>query len=162
MFKSLLIALVTLSIILTYTATAEKRLSTGTLFNVKLIQDISSKDYSEGDTVLAEVEESVSVGNQVFIEKGAPVTLSIGSAQDKGYAMQTGWITLNVRDVFTIDNKKIPAKGSYSKVGSGKFRGRDILKSMAIPFYTLKKGKSAIIKKGTIFQAETGQVILVH
>jgi hypothetical protein len=127
----------------------------GTAVFCELDQKVTSKKrkWSEGDFVRAHVWKDVRVGAHVVIKAGTPVTVQVSKLQKARVAGQKGSLELSALNVVGVDGVDIPLNGGYDKSGMGRTGLSVTLGVVVFAPLVFIKGKQAVLKRGTIFDA---------
>ena len=127
----------------------------GTSVFCELEQKVTSKKrkWSEGDFVKARVWKDVRVGTHVVIKAGTPVMVQVSKLQKARIAGQKGSLELSARSVVGVDGVDIPLQGGYDKSGKGRVGLSVSLGVLVFAPLVFIKGKQAVLKRGTIFDA---------
>jgi hypothetical protein len=127
----------------------------GTAVFCELDQKVTSKKrkWSEGDFVRAHVWKDVRVGGHVVIKAGTPVIVQVSKLQKARVAGQKGSLELSALNVVGVDGVDIPLHGGYDKSGMGRIGLSVSLGVIVFAPLVFIKGKQAVLKRGTIFDA---------
>ncbi len=127
----------------------------GTAVFCELDQKVTSKKrkWSEGDRVRAHVWKDVRVGTHVVIKAGTPVMVQVSKLQKARIAGQEGSLELSALSVVGVDGVDIPLQGGYDKSGKGRVGLSVSLGILVFAPLVFIKGKQAVLKRGTIFDA---------
>jgi hypothetical protein len=129
----------------------------GTEFTVVTVDEITSKTAAEGDPLTFKVAHDVVIDGQVVIAKDSIVKGVVGTAKKAGMMGRGGSLGIRVESAMTIDNQKLKLRSTKGKEGDDKTGTTVALVVLFGPLGFLKKGKNAVIKKGTEIKVYTDE-----
>ncbi len=128
----------------------------GTAVKLRLSENVSSADAKEGQQVLFEVIEEVSVQGTVVIAKGAQALATVTEAQAKRRMGRGGKLNVNIDSVRLVDGEKCQLRavkdnkgGGHVGAMTGAMVATTIVFFPAAPLFLFMKGKDITIPKGT-------------
>lgn len=137
--------------------TREITIPDGTAFSVVTEDEISSKTATEGDPVNFRVAEDVLINGQLVIAKDTLAKGIISSSEKNGRMGKGGKLSIRVESTTTVDGQKVRLRAVQGKEGSDKTGTTVALVVVFGVFGFLKKGKNAVIKKGTSVKVYTDE-----
>jgi hypothetical protein len=133
----------------------------GTEFSVVTVDEMSSKTANKDDVAAMKTDESVVVGNQVVIAKGAFVRASVAEVKRAGHMGHAGTMSLKVESTTAIDGQKILLRSSKSASGDSHLGATVALTVLFGPLGLLKHGNDVKYPVGTKVTVYTDQQITV-
>jgi hypothetical protein len=135
----------------------EKVIPDGTEFSVVTIDEITSKTAAEGDPLTFKVAQDVVVDGQVVVAKDSIVKGVVATAKKAGMMGRGGSLGIRVESVTTVDNQRLKLRSTKGKEGDDKTGTTVALVVLFGPLGFLKKGKNAVIKRGTEIKVYTDE-----
>jgi hypothetical protein len=129
----------------------------GTEFSVVTVDEMSSKTANKDDVAAMRTDESVVVGNQVVIPKGAFVRASVADVKRAGHMGHAGTMSLKVESTTAVDGQKIPLRSSKSSSGDSHMGATVALTVLFGPLGLLKHGNDVKYPAGTKVTVYTDQ-----
>ena len=133
----------------------------GTELAVVTIDDISSKDATEGDPVNFRVAEDVVIDGRVVIAKGTLAKGTVTSAVRSGRMGKGGKLGIRLESTNTVDRQRVKLRAAKGKKGGDNTASVIALTMLVSVFFLLKKGDDAKIKAGTRIQVFTDEEKIV-
>jgi hypothetical protein len=133
----------------------------GTELVVVTIDDISSRDATEGDPVNFRVVEDVLIDGRVVIAKGTLAKGTVTSAVRSGRMGKGGKLGIRLESTTTVDRQQIKLRAAKGKKGDDNTASVIALTMLVSVFFLLKKGNDAKIKAGTRIEVFTDEEKLV-
>jgi hypothetical protein len=128
----------------------------GTPVRLRLMQNLSSADAENGQSVAFEVLDEITVDNAIVIRKGATALGTITEAQAKRRMGRSGKLNMTIDYVRLADDQKAAlravkggAGGGHQGAMVGAMVGTAIVLWPAAPLFLLMHGKDMKIPKGT-------------
>jgi hypothetical protein len=106
-----------------------RELPSGSQISVRLIDSVDSEKNREGDEFRASLEDPITVGNDVVVQKGADARVKLVKEQESGKLTGKAGLTVQLVSV-TVNGKMIPVSSSDVSEYSGS-RGARTAKSAA-------------------------------
>jgi hypothetical protein len=126
-----------------YPRYAPLTLAVGTPVQLRLRENLSSKDAAVDDTILFEVVADVRVGDQTVIAAGAQAWGKITDAQSSGLLGRSGRLDVAIETVEMVNGQKVSVQGNRDANGP-------VPESwVATQWSRLMNGKDATIPKGS-------------
>lgn len=129
----------------------------GTELAVITIDEISSKDATEGDPVNFRVAEDVVIDGRVVIAKGTLAKGTVTSAVRSGRMGKGGKLGIRLESTNTVDRQRVKLRAAKGKKGGDNTASVIALTMFVSVFFLLKKGDDAKIKAGTRIQVFTDE-----
>lgn len=138
----------------------ETKIPDGTLMELELMSNISSKDAQEGDIINFAVVNPVVVNGVTIIEKGAPARARVAVAKKSGRWGKSGKLGWAMQDVLAVDGSRLAIR--MEKKLSGDSKGGTVATGVivtslvfwpAAPLWGFKKGKEVSMPAGKRFEA---------
>lgn len=106
-----------------------RELPSGSEISVRLIDSVDSDKNNQGDEFRASLEDPITIGNDVVVQKGADAKVRLVSEQESGKLKGRAGLTVQLVSL-TIDGKTVPVNSSDVSEYSGS-RGARTAKSAA-------------------------------
>ena len=129
----------------------------GTELTVVTVDDISSRDATEGDPVNFRVSKDVVIDGRVVIAKGTLAKGTVTSAVRSGRMGKGGKLGIRLESTNAVDRQRIKLRAAKGKKGDDNTASVIALTMLVSVFFLLKKGKDAKIKAGTEIQVFTDE-----
>jgi hypothetical protein len=126
----------------------------GTVLQVELTQELSSKRAKVGDAVPLKLVENVIVNDVVVIPAGTDVEGVVTAARKAGGLGRGGKLEFSITGVKTINNVKVPLNFTKGEHGAGDAGGVAVFAAVSIVGGLFMKGKNVIYNPGLKFDAE--------
>ena len=128
-------------------------LTEGTEIEIKLIEELDSKNARLGDPVRLKVNEDIYCNNILIIRQGTKVKASGTVAEKRGMLGKAGKVDFSLNSIATINNREIPVRAVKSNEGKNRQVGVIAGTLLLTPLFLLMKGKDIKIEAGKIFTA---------
>jgi hypothetical protein len=125
----------------------------GTEIEIKLIEELDSKNARIGDPVRLRVNEDIYCENVLTIREGTKVKASVTVAEKRGMLGKAGKVDFSLNSVSTINNREIPLRAVKNNEGKNRQVGVIAGTLLLSPLFLLMKGKDVKIEAGKIFTA---------
>ena len=106
-----------------------RELPSGTTISIRLIDSVDSERNREGDEFRASLEDPITLGNDVVVQKGADARVKLVKEEESGKLSGKAGLTVQLISI-TVDGKNIPVYSSDVSEYSGS-RGARTAKSAA-------------------------------
>lgn len=126
----------------------------GTVLQVELTQELSSKRAKVGDAVPLKLVDNVIVNDVVVIPAGTEVEGVVTKARKAGGLGRGGKLEFSITGVKTINNVKVPLDFTKGEHGAGDAGGVAVFAAVSIVGGLFMKGKNVIYNPGLKFDAE--------
>ncbi|MEI8389153.1 MAG: hypothetical protein WCG23_04620 [bacterium] len=146
-------------------------LDPGTVLNLVVKTQLSSKDSVVGQKVNFDVADDVSVNDAVVIPTGSHVKGVISSVEPKTYFGTSGRVGIQLTSISLASGKIIPVSNIVEKKGVDRFDPDSssfvphVIVCIFLPvllYMGLTKGKDTIIPAGSIVQIKTDREIVFN
>lgn len=128
-------------------------LQEGTIIKVALLNDISGKEVSVGQSIDFELSENVILNDKIVIAKGAKVSGTVTEAQRSKALGKKGKLAFSIDYLYLPNGKVIKLRSQIEKnlngSGAAVAAGAILLSPVALLF----NGKNAKYDKGEVFNA---------
>jgi Protein of unknown function (DUF2846) len=121
----------------------------GTLINVSVAKEVTSKDAKPNDPVEFTVTEDLVIDGQVIVRKGTPAIGSVINAEKKGYLGKSGKLAVQVESTTTSDGQRLKLRAAKGREGDDKTVSTAMLSQIS-PAFLFRKGGEAKIEAGTV------------
>jgi predicted DNA-binding antitoxin AbrB/MazE fold protein len=128
-------------------------LGEGTEVEIKLIEELDSKNARIGDPVRLRVNEDIYCENILVIREGTKVKASVTVAEKKGMLGKPGKVDFSLNSVTSIEGREIPLRAVKNNEGKNRQVGVVAGTLLLSPLFLLMKGKDVKIEAGKIFTA---------
>jgi hypothetical protein len=126
----------------------------GSIVQLKLMNEISSKTANTGDQISFTVFDDVTVGKQIVIKAGTLVTGTIENAQQAKGLGKGGELSYSLNYAKAVDGTKIYLRTTRANLqGQDRAGGAVALAVVVSPLFLLHKGKNVTMEAGKIVQA---------
>ena len=129
----------------------------GTELTVVTIDEISSRDATEGDPVNFRVAEDLVIDGRVVIAKGTLAKGTVTSSVRSGRMGKGGKLGIRLESTSTVDRQRVKLRAAKGKKGDDNTASVIALTMLVSVFFLLKKGNDAKIKAGTPIQVFTDE-----
>ena len=139
-------------------------LPANTEVNLRLNEEINTKQNEQGDTIILSVTHDVMLGDYVVIPQGSRAVGEITWMTGKGMFGKSGKFDLELRYV-EVDGQRIPLAGKFRQEGNGNTVatvGAVVLVPVAGFLVTGKSGSMPRGKELTVYTAEPVPVMLAE
>jgi hypothetical protein len=144
-------------------AAADATLPVGTRLYIALDQPVTSKrgEFDVGDIVRCRIWRDVEAGGVVFIKAGAPATCRVDKINRRNMGGFEGKVAIGAVETKAVDGQNVVLSGGYNKEGSG--HKAVVWTAGLILFLPILfvPGGNAELPPGTVFDAETGNDIVL-
>lgn len=137
-------------------------LENGTTIPLKLVDNISSGTFNEGDQVNFVVEEDIKIGEIVLIKEGTRAAGYISELTSRGRIGKPGHITINFDHIKSVNGKKIPLTGQLIRKGNDKLVLTVALGICLTPLFLLMRGTDATLPAGYKVQARVDRDTVIN
>ena len=121
----------------------------GTLINVAIAKEVTSKEAKPNDPVEFKVTEDLVIGGQVIVRKGTPAIGSVINAEKRGYLGKSGKLAVQVESTITSDGQRLKLRAAKGREGDDKTVSTAMLAGIS-PAFLFRKGGEAKIEAGTV------------
>ncbi len=134
----------------------------GEVLNVKLLEQVSSKDAKTGSPVKMEALTDLVVGGRVVVRRGAPLTARLAVVEKKAKSIGSGRISLQIEAVEMANGEPLGLDGTRTAAGGmvGKKLYRGMMIASIVTLSTagavatmLSRGDEIVLPEGTALEA---------
>lgn len=126
----------------------------GTVLEVELTKEISSKKMHSGDPVPLRLTENLIINDVIVAPAGSEVKGIITKARKAGGLGRGGKLEFSIVSVKTINGVEIPLDFTKEQKGSGDAGAVAVFAAVSIVGGLFMKGKNVTFQEGTKFKAE--------
>ena len=128
----------------------------GTLINVAVAKEVTSKEAKPNDPVEFTVTEDLVINGQVVVRKGTPAIGSVINAEKRGYLGKSGKLAVQVESTTTSDGQPLKLRAAKGREGDDKGLSTAVLSGIS-PAFLFRKGGEAKIEVGTVVPVYVAQ-----
>jgi uncharacterized protein DUF2846 len=121
----------------------------GTLINVAIAKEVTSKEAKPNDPIDFTVTEDLVINGQVIVRKGTPAIGSVINAEKRGYLGKSGKLAVQVESTTTSDGQRLKLRAAKGREGDDKTMSTAVLAGIS-PAFLFRKGDEAKIETGTV------------
>ena len=130
-----------------------------TTFEIKLMQEVTSKKNHEGDTVDFTVAENLIINGVIVIPAGEKVKAIVSYARKAGGMGRKGKLEIDIQSTTTLNNITVPLSNDIEGKGKTDGGAGAVFAAVSVVGGLFMKGTNVVLKEGSLFTVKVTENI---
>lgn len=128
-----------------------------TAFEIKLMQQASSKKCKEGDSIDFEVAENLIINGVIVIPQGEKVRAIVSKSRKAGGLGRKGKLEIDIQSVKTLNGISVPLSNDIEGKGKTDAGAAAVFAAVSVVGGLFMKGKNVVLNEGALFTVKVSK-----